>query len=67
MMAGVPQQPKRTSALGTTFRSRKKSNMGRTLGEVMAGLPEERQARIKSRAAELHREVERLKGLRKLA
>lgn len=41
--------------------------MGRTLDEVMAGLPEERQARIKSRAAELHREVEGLKALRKLA
>lgn len=41
--------------------------MGRTLDEVMAGLPEERQERIKARAVELHREVDGLKALRKLA
>lgn len=35
--------------------------------EVMARLPKERQARIKTRAAELHAEVEGLKALRKLA
>jgi len=40
--------------------------MGRTLDEVMAGLPRDRQARIKARAAELHREVAGLKALRKL-
>lgn len=41
--------------------------MGRRLDDVMAGLPEERQSRIKARAAELHREVEGLKALRQLA
>lgn len=41
--------------------------MGRTLDEVMAGLPEERQERIKARTAELRREIEGLKALRKLA
>jgi DNA-binding XRE family transcriptional regulator len=41
--------------------------MGRTLDEVMAGLPQDRQERIKARAAELHNEVEGLKALRKLA
>ena len=41
--------------------------MGRTLDEVMAGLPEGRRERIKARAADLHREVEGLKALRKLA
>jgi transcriptional regulator with XRE-family HTH domain len=41
--------------------------MGRTLDEVMAALPKERRDRIKARAAELHREVEGLKALRKLA
>lgn len=35
--------------------------------QLMARLPKERQARIKARAAELHREVEGLKALRKLA
>lgn len=41
--------------------------MGRTIDEVMASLPKERQARIKARAAELHREVDGLKALRLLA
>jgi len=41
--------------------------VGRTLDEVMAGLPQDRQERIKARAAELHNEVEGLKALRKLA
>ncbi len=35
--------------------------------ELMARLPKDRQERIKARAAELHREVEGLKALRKLA
>lgn len=35
--------------------------------EMMARLPKERQERIKVRAAELHREVEGLKALRRLA
>lgn len=35
--------------------------------DMMARLPKERQARIKARAAELHREVEGLKALRLLA
>lgn len=35
--------------------------------EMMARLPKERQERIKARAAELHREVEGLKALRRLA
>lgn len=38
-----------------------------THDELMARLPTERQARIKARTAELHREVEGLKALRKLA
>lgn len=41
--------------------------MGRTIKEVMAGLPKDRQKRIKARAAELRREIEGLKALRKLA
>jgi DNA-binding XRE family transcriptional regulator len=41
--------------------------MARTHNEVMAALPKERQARIKARAAERHREVEGLKALRMLA
>jgi transcriptional regulator with XRE-family HTH domain len=41
--------------------------MGRTMDEVMASLPKERQARIKARAAELLREVEGLRTLRLLA
>jgi DNA-binding XRE family transcriptional regulator len=41
--------------------------MGRTLDKVMAGLPEDRVERIKARAADLRREVEGLKALRKLA
>ena len=41
--------------------------MGRTLDEVMGGLPEERQERNKARTAELRREIEGLKALRKLA
>jgi len=40
--------------------------MGRTLNEVMAGLPAERQDRIKARAGDLHREIEGLKALRQL-
>ncbi len=35
--------------------------------ELMTRLPKQRQARIKSRAAELHAEIEGLKALRKLA
>ena len=41
--------------------------MGRTIDEVMASLPKERQKRIKARAAELHGEMEGLKALCKLA
>jgi hypothetical protein len=41
--------------------------LGRTLDEVMAAMPAERQARIKARTAELLAEVEGLKALRKLA
>jgi DNA-binding XRE family transcriptional regulator len=41
--------------------------MGRTLDDVMANLPEERRERIKARAAEIRREVDGLKALRKLA
>ncbi len=40
--------------------------MGRTIDEVMAGLPQKRQARIKARATELHREIDGLKALRKI-
>ena len=40
--------------------------MPRTHDEIMARLPKERQDRIKARAAELLREVEGLKALRKL-
>lgn len=35
--------------------------------DLMARLPQDRQARIRERAAELHREVEGLKALRRLA
>lgn len=38
-----------------------------THDEMMAQVPEARQERIKSRAAELRREIEGLKALRKLA
>ena len=41
--------------------------MARTHDEIMASLPEDRQARIRARAAELLREVEGLKALRLLA
>ena len=41
--------------------------MGRTMDEVMASLPKERQERIRARAAELSREIEGLKALRQLA
>jgi transcriptional regulator with XRE-family HTH domain len=41
--------------------------MARTHDEIMASLTSERQARIKARASELHREVEGLKALRQLA
>ena len=41
--------------------------MGRTMNEVMASLPKERQERIRARAAELGREIEGLKALRQLA
>lgn len=40
--------------------------MPMTHEDMMARLPEARQARIKARAAELHREVEGLKALREL-
>jgi DNA-binding XRE family transcriptional regulator len=38
-----------------------------THDDMMARLPKARQARIKARAADLHREVEGLKALRELA
>lgn len=41
--------------------------MGRTLDDVMAGLPKQRRESIKARAEELRNEVEGLKALRKLA
>jgi len=41
--------------------------MGRTLGEVIADLPPERQARIEQRYLELKQEVESLRELRRLA
>jgi DNA-binding XRE family transcriptional regulator len=41
--------------------------MPRTHDEVMASLPPERQARIRTRAAEMQREIEGLKALRLLA
>lgn len=41
--------------------------MPTTHEDLMARLPEERRARIEARAAELHKEVEGLKALRKLA
>lgn len=41
--------------------------MARTLEDVMAAMPEERRARIETRAAERLREIEGLKALRKLA
>lgn len=41
--------------------------MGRTVNEVLASLPKERQERIRARAAELGREIEGLKALRQLA
>lgn len=41
--------------------------MPTTHEDLMARLPKARQARIKARAEELHREVEGLKALRKLA
>jgi len=41
--------------------------MGRTMNEVMAGMPKERQERIRARAADLSREIEGLKALRQLA
>jgi DNA-binding XRE family transcriptional regulator len=44
----------------------KPSVLGRTLDEIIAEMPPERQARIKARAAELIAEVEGLKALRKL-
>lgn len=40
--------------------------MGRTIDEVMTGLPAERQARIRARSTEIRKEVEGLKALRKL-
>jgi DNA-binding XRE family transcriptional regulator len=45
----------------------KPTGLGRTLDEVLAAMPEDRQARIEARTAELHAEVEGLKALRKLA
>jgi DNA-binding XRE family transcriptional regulator len=47
--------------------SQKPSVLGRSLDEVIAAMPPERQDRIKARSAELHAEVEGLKALRKLA
>ncbi len=41
--------------------------MARTHAEIMAGLPPERQAKIKARAAVMLREIEGLKALRALA
>jgi DNA-binding XRE family transcriptional regulator len=41
--------------------------MGRTIEEVIASMPPESQARVKSRTAELRAEVEGLKALRLLA
>jgi DNA-binding XRE family transcriptional regulator len=41
--------------------------MARTMDEIMASLPKERQDRIKARAAELLAEIEGLKALRVLA
>ena len=41
--------------------------MGRTLDEILASLPKERRERIEANAAEMIREVEGLKALRKLA
>jgi DNA-binding XRE family transcriptional regulator len=41
--------------------------MGRTIQDVIASMPAESQARIKSRTAELHAEVEGLKALRLLS
>jgi DNA-binding XRE family transcriptional regulator len=41
--------------------------LGRTLDEVIAAMPPERQARIKARTSDLHAEVQGLKALRKLA
>ncbi|MBV9509254.1 MAG: XRE family transcriptional regulator [Caulobacteraceae bacterium] len=40
--------------------------MGRTRGEIMAGLPTERRSKIEDRAVELHGEVEGLRALRLL-
>jgi transcriptional regulator with XRE-family HTH domain len=37
------------------------------MNEVMAGMPKERQERIRARAADLSREIEGLKALRQLA
>ena len=41
--------------------------MGRTLDEVIAGLPEERQRKIEARTEELRRELDGLRELRLLA
>lgn len=41
--------------------------MGRSLDEVVAGLPEARRARVEARAEELREEVESLGELRRLA
>ena len=41
--------------------------MGRTLDDIMVSLPKERRERIEANAAEMIREVEGLKALRKLA
>lgn len=41
--------------------------MGRTLEQVMDGLPARRRARVEARAAELIEQVEGLKALRRLA
>ena len=41
--------------------------MGRTIGEVIAGLPADRQRRVESRYRELKEEVESLRELRQVA
>ena len=53
--------------MATKAKVQKPTVLGRTLDEVIAAMPAERQVRIKTRAAELHAEVEGLKALRKLA
>jgi DNA-directed RNA polymerase specialized sigma24 family protein len=47
--------------------ARRRNDMGRTLDEVMAGLPEDRRKAVEARTEELLREVEGLRALRALA